>query len=252
MDRPGKALDVAATAQAAVNRLWSERESLAWLVIGAAFVNGLLDWLTNVPAIQANSEAWVYLLGALQVLVYTVLAVRLHRLVLGVTDPVQGVIRWSRRETRFLGWLLTVYFYLIVIFVAVASVAQFVSAFSSDLISGGWAFIGFMTLASLPAAYLFVRLSVLLPATAIDQKRNMAWAWSLTAGNGWRLVLMLWAVPMILSVLTPDLESVSLVGFMGLSLAVGALTALEIALLSIAFQVMGGLTELQEVVQGAE
>ena len=43
--------------------------------------------------------------------------------------------------------------------------------------------------AFLPASYFATRLSLVLPAMATDRRRSLGRAWSLSAGNGWRLVL---------------------------------------------------------------
>ena len=238
-----------------MNQLWAERKAVAWLLILAGFVNGLLNW-GGAIFLESHGIGWSYVLAVLQVLVYTVLAVRVHRLVLGVPNPIQGIVRWSRRETKFLGWLV-VYFYFVLIMVAFGMVAFGVVA---DIVGAllpsandSWGMtLGLAALVSLPAAYLPARLSVLLPAIAIDQKRNLAWAWSLTEGNGWRLVLILWVLPTLVSSLLPDVEMSGLIDSTAWSLFFGVSTAIQIALLSVAFKGVGGFTELQEAVPSSE
>lgn len=246
-------LGVVDTITTAVNQLWAERKTLARLLILAGFVNGLLDW-GLATLVESHGWGWYYVLAVLHTLVYTVLAVRVHRLVLGVPNPIQGIVRWSGRETKFLGWLVVVYFYFFLIMVAFGVVASVVAGIVGVLPSANdsWGMALGVVLVSLPAAYLLARLSVLLPAIAIDQKRNLAWAWSLTEGNGWRLVLILWVLPMLVSALLPEVEMSGLIESTAWSLFLGVSTAIQIALLSVAFKGVGGFTELQEAVPSAE
>lgn len=241
-------LPVFSTIKSAANRLWDARKSLFWLLVIAGLANGFLDWIAFV--LFENNTGKSFLASAAKVLVYTVLAVRVHRLVLGAENSAQEFVRWTSRETRFLGWLLVVYCYLVLVFAAPALLMGIVGVMALVPRDGWWmTLVAF--LAFLPAAYLFVRLSVLLPATAIDQRRTIAWAWALTEGNGWRLVIVLWLVPMLLSTLTPVLEASSLLGWLAWDLLIAVLTAFEIAILSVAFNSLGGFYEEQEALAAA-
>jgi len=244
-------LGVMDTITAAVNQLWAERKIVAWLLILVGFVGGLLDWGFS-KVLGDNENGWLYVLAVINTMIYTVLAVRVHRLVLGVENPVQGVVRWTRRETKFLGWLVVVYFYyfflVAVAFGVVAGIIGTLLPFEVD----AWLVATLAALVLLPAAYLSARLSVLLPAIAIDQKRNLAWAWALTEGNGWRLVWLLWVLPILVSALLPDAERTSFIESAALGLFFGVFTAIQIALLSVAFKGMGGFTELEEAIPSAE
>jgi hypothetical protein len=242
-------LPVVSTIKSAANRLWDARQSLFWLLVIAGLANGLLDWVAFV--LFENNTSKSFLALAAQALVYTVLAVRVHRLVLGAENAEQGLVRWTGRETRFLGWLLVVYCYVVLIFALPALLVGVVGVMARMPQDGGGWMALFAFLASLPAAYLFVRLSVLLPATAIDQRRTIAWAWALTEGNGWRLVIVLWLVPMLLSTPMSVLEASSLLGWLARDLFVVVLTSFEIAILSVAFKSLGGFYEEQEALAAA-
>lgn len=241
-------LPVVSTIKSAANRLWDARTSLFWLLVLAGLANGFLNWIAFASSENITSKS--FLAGAAQVLVYTVLAVRVHRLVLCAENAGQGLVRWTGRETRFLGWLVIVYFYLVLIFALLALLVGAVGAIA-HLPEAGWWWGTLMFIASLPAAYLFVRLSILLPATAVDQRRTIAWAWALTEGNGWRLVIVLWLVPMLLSTLMPVLEVSSLLGWLAWDLFMAVLTSFEIAILSAAFKSLGGFYEEQEALAAA-
>jgi hypothetical protein len=54
-------------------------------------------------------------------------------------------------------------------------------------------------LAFVITAYVAARFSVVLPATAIDDKVTLRWAWQQSARNGWRLAVLVGAFPWALS-----------------------------------------------------
>lgn len=249
MEEATNSLPVVSTIRSAANRLWDARKSLFQLLVLAGLVNGFLNWM--LFASSENYTSTSFLADAAKVLVYTVLAVRVHRLVLGAENSGLGLVRWTSRETRFLGWLLVVYCCVVLIFAVLALLMGVLGAMASMPQAGWWWMAPLMFIAALPAAFLFVRLSVLLPATAVDQRRTIAWAWALTEGNGWRLVLVLCLVPMLLATLMPVFEVSSLLGWVTLGLLLAVLTAFEIAILSVAFKSLGGLCEDQEALVAA-
>jgi hypothetical protein len=53
--------------------------------------------------------------------------------------------------------------------------------------------------AIIASSYVFARLSLLLPSTALDLGMSPRMAWQRSAGNGWRLTLTVGAFPWILS-----------------------------------------------------
>lgn len=99
--------------------------------------------------------------------------------------------------------------------------------------SAQWAF----QVSQVASFYLMARLCVIFPATALDQNVNLRWAWNLTRKNGWRLVLVVGALPWILSHMVDfvyrgdatTLEAIALT-FLGT-----ALFAVEISAVSLAY-----------------
>ena len=238
-------LPLADTIKLATITLWEEKSALFKLVAVMALVTTLLEWVA-AEMLARDSSGWLFMLGALRVGVYTCLAVMVHRLVLRA-DIAENLkfpfFRWTKRETRFLGWLVVVYFYLTLVFVAVGVVSGALGGllpWADSTQAWVWQFI--FVLISLPAAYLFVRLSVLLPATAVDQKPDMAWAWTLTEGNGWRLVALMWLFPMLVSRFIPEIAIETHLVQGVWNFVLGMITAIEISVLSIAFKTMGGLS----------
>lgn len=232
-------LQLSETVKAAVMQLWAERILILKMLVLAGLANGLLTWAFST--MDAEEElGWIYVLAP-QILIYTLLAVRVHRIVLAGGGGKQNWLRWTWRETRFLGWLVVVYFYwtlMLVPVIAGVGVASDFKLFSQ----GVWLDALAITLATVPGAYVFVRLAFLLPATAMDQKRNLQWAWELSKGNGWRLVALLWIFPMFISLVLPNWEPSNPFYFVAWEMAYGVVTVFEIAFLSVAFKTLGGLS----------
>lgn len=227
------------TVKTAVMHLWAERLLITKMLVLAGLANGLLAWISS-SMVEDEKFEWFYVLAIPQILVYTLLAVRVHRMVLTGGGANQDWLRWTRRETRFLGWLVVVYFYWTLILVPIVAGVGVASDFK--LVSQGvWVDALAITLATVPGAYVFVRLAFLLPATAVDQKHNLRWAWELSKGNGWRLVALLWVFPMFISLVLPNWEPNNPVYFVAWEMAYGVVTVLEIAFLSVAFKTLGGM-----------
>lgn len=240
MGRVATSLRLSDTVKTAVLHLWAERTLIAKMLVLAGLANGFLTWISS-SMVEEEEFEWFYLLALPQILVYTLLAVRVHRIVLAGRDAKQDWFRWTWRETRFLGWLVLVYLFWTLFFLPIVVGVGVASDFT--LVSQGvwWDSLA-ITLATLPGAYVFVRLAFLLPATAVDQKRNLRWAWELSKGNGWRLVSLLWLLPMFISLIAPDWESRNPACFVAGELAYGVVTVLEIAFLSVAFKSLGGMS----------
>lgn len=94
----------------------------------------------------------------------------------------------------------------------------------------------------MPAAYICARFSLLLPAIALDRKSNLAWAWALTKGNGLKLATLLWVLPFVFSLLYSGWQTESPVMYLALNLVLSTLTAFEVALLSVAFKALDGMS----------
>lgn len=219
------------TAKFAAKHTWKNRIAIGKLIILAGLVNGLVAWLMVNEALAV----WVYMLFAGGV--YTLLAVNVHRLVL-TADTKLVLYPWTWRETRFLGWFLLIYSFFGVLFV----LAMAVIALPSGHVlfqNGGWTDELLAVLVTLPGGYLVVRLSPLLPATAIDRRPQMTWAWKLTEGNGWRLLALLWFLPMLItSVVSGAVDTPALFVIGHILISVG--TAFEVALLSSVFNKLVG------------
>ena len=130
---------------------------------------------------------------------FTVFAVTCHRLILLGDDsvPWYGLSKWSKRESRFIGWSLLGW-------LALAAISMLVMFFSLGLAGSSlqslpvtWVeYAAYFVM--IPGVYVVARFSILLPATAVDQRHDLTWAWETTERNGWRLVLVVGTLPFVL------------------------------------------------------
>jgi hypothetical protein len=219
---------------------WNRKEFFRALVFPLALLATLmLSWYFT-DALLANFVK--FLLCVAYAALFTLFAVACHRLVL--LDPVavarNPVPSWSRRESLFLGWLIGAWLLYLVTFLVILTIAVnalgivFEGFRASPAESFGW----LEATAKMPAFYVFARLSPLFPATAVDRKVDLQWAWRLTRGNGLRLMVIVGFLPWALSYLPPLLyrsEATALETVL-LTVAGIGLFAIEIAALSISYR----------------
>ena len=202
-------LPVIGIIQAALQFVRDRKIRLVRALFIPAIAITLLEFVLSWSSANSNDPSFyrTVLLGWLSFFIYlapyVLFAITCHRLVLignsGVGE--YGNLRWSRREWHFLGWIL-----VISIVSALCSMVINLPVLShtlSEVESGASAepsqWPGFLaTLAYLPVLYVFSRLSVVYPATALDRQVDMKWAWALTAYNGWRLTLIIGLLPWLL------------------------------------------------------
>lgn len=168
------------------------------------YVPQFINWLAlSVDFLFRFQILLGWLSFLIQMLPYILFAITCHRLAL-IGDhsvPTYGLLTWTQRESRYLGWLIVIT--LICMLISYVINSYFVSQMVNDLEAGAspeslqssWRF---TYLAYIPILYVFSRLSVLYPAIALDQQINAQWAWQATARNGWRLTLIVGVLPWIL------------------------------------------------------
>lgn len=226
-------LSVLDTIKFATEQIWTNRVAISKLIVFSGLVNGFIAWLV---VNQADSSVTVWVYAFLAGGVYTLLAVNVHRLILKANNRVV-LYPWTWRETRFMGWLALIYFYFGLLFVLGVAVIALPSGYVLFQ-NGGWTDELLWALVTLPGGYLVVRLSLLLPATALDRRHRMAWAWKHTEGNGWRLLALLWLLSMLISNAIPDMASDVSALFVVWHIIIATGTTLEIALLSAVFNTL--------------
>jgi hypothetical protein len=222
---------------------WRQRRAFARaLAIPLVLLATLtLSWYVGTRHLQ-DPPKWFGLFLILYVAygaLFSVFAVTCHRLVLLDTASVASrfVPRWSRRETRFLFFLAAVS-----ILCTVAVIAPYILVLT---LLGPW--LGSSTeswpswvslVIIVPVYYLFARLCLVFPATAIDRKVDLKWTWRLTRGNGWRLFVVVGVLPLLISKTTELFYRVNATVFetVILTLLGIALFAVEIAALSLSYR----------------
>ena len=218
---------------------WRRRSDFAWaLAVPLALLAGLsLAWYFAEALLRQVQGWWLFVLyWGVFAAFFTLFAVTCHRLVLLPSGRVRGIQspRWSARESRFLFWVITLW----IVYLVVWWVGMLVSAnlLPNDQVAGWLKVIE--SLASVPALYLIARLSLVFPATAIDQPAGLRWAWRASRGNGWRLVVVVTVLPWLVSHLVGLLyrDEATAAEIVLLTVFGTALFALEIAALSVAYR----------------
>lgn len=192
-------------------------------------------------------------LGPMSVLIWTVifvpvsaiLAITCHRFILlgDESVPKYGLASWSSRETRFVGWTLGAALCagLIGFIVSIpASILMMALLVKSQTPPEPWIISAGIMLVMIPSSYTFARLSVLLPATAVDERPSLTWARRLTKGNGWRLFLVVGVLPQALWLGPRLLLGHSVIADLSIYAAGCVLSVIQIAALSLSYQHLTG------------
>jgi len=231
-------LDVAKVVYGAFMLPWWNRRAFgrALAIPLVLLVTLTLSWYYGGKYLPKPSNwALCFVWGAL----FSVFAVTCHRLVLldAASVASRPVPRWSWRETRFFYWLVGIWLICWGAGIAAMTLILNLAIMAMGPPSDGL-FSEAQYLASVPAYYLFARLSPVFPATAIDRTVNLRWAWRLTQGNGWRLFLIVAVLPWVISEIVALLYrgNATAVETVVLTFAGSALFAVEIAALSLSYR----------------
>ncbi len=157
--------------------------------------SGLVTILPTLVDPVDGSLWWKLASMVLTGIIGVVYATSCHRILLAGDRslPNQYGIYWTSRETRFAGWSIAIgllAFPLVLLLVPLLMITLV-----SDLQERVSWLVSLFVYA--PAAYVISRASLVLPATAIDQRPSLEDSWSLSKDNGWRLTVVL-AVPGLL------------------------------------------------------
>lgn len=227
----GGTLPLSGVIKETLSVVWDKRLGLfqALILVSMALVGLEYLWATEPGYFSSMFYIIPY------VILFTLFAVTCHRIVLlGNTEvPKYGILSWSKRETRFLGWTIVGYlfFTLITMFVGVFVIPIITPNSSTELTY-------VISLAILvPGGYVLSRLSILFPATAVDERPNLKWAWNITSGNGWKLFLIVALLPQLVSAIYIFVDwPVHLIIQFAIGLLTYALVAIEIAALSVSYR----------------
>lgn len=234
-------LNIAKVLLGAVLIPWHQRcaFSRALAVPMAFYVALVFAWQLTDDALPSWFK-WVA--GAGHMGLFVVIAVACHRIVLLSPPPATGwrMPAWTRRELLFAFWFVVVWFSVwIIVTLPVSMVTSFLLSLA------GWAGIFhadnkhfFEYAINIVYWYFIARMSLLFPAIAIDAPFNFVNAWRQSKGNGWRLFVVVGALPYCLSQAAGLLyrEGATYVEMILLGMLGVILVAIEIAAISISYQ----------------
>jgi hypothetical protein len=210
----------------------------------ALFAVAPLQTPEDIKAMTGMQTMAVILVGLLQMAFYTMFAVAWHRRCLRPEEQttILTALKWDGRKTRFLLRFILISLVAavgalpIIIIASIVGFAVSAGLATADKASG----FGALLLNVFPFVLFFVvfviqtRLSLLLPATAIDQKLTLMETWVMGRGNTWNLVaiLLLAAAPAMVIVILVNSAAIAIAYATGLG---GTLTFVFVAQLAINF-----------------
>ena len=214
----------------------------------------LLMLIDHFVGYITHELSWLTLL-LLYAVPLTLIAVPCHRLVLIGDDVASyrfGIPMWSWRETCFLGWSLLVSLCMYVLPMLAMGIFRHSFWVSTDL-SNYMFIVAFPIYAGIIVIVLFIpylsaRCSLILPATAIDQRTTFAAAWNLATDNGWRLTIVISILPLgfcIFGALFPY-DSDSMILSIVVSIISYPLMIIEITTLSLAYKFLSKFSAKKE------
>jgi hypothetical protein len=156
----------------------------------------------------------------LGMLIFSFFAVACHRSILIGEHSVSrfGIPGWPHREFRFFLWLIFIYTIATMFMFLASEVAvrltDFIDSFHGEgspkvsvkLLGGRLDFFPLVLLGLIPFGYIIGRLSLLLPAIAVDVQASLRSAWSQSKGNGWRMALLVGWIPTLFLLLESTLS----------------------------------------------
>jgi len=243
---------------------WNRRQHFLPLLALPVALTTLL-YLGDFWFLSDTPRSLAMLLQIPNFLIFSFFAVACHRSILIGEHSVSRycIPSWPRREFRFFFWLIVIYiiggmFWLFASEVVERFVGEELKELrvslsgSKSMILFPWTLLGLM-----PCGYLIGRLSLLLPAIAVDDQASLRSAWSQSKGNGWRMALLVGWMPILIHVLELttatyfDLYLGSQFTSYGLGVYVGLFTVsqafvrytfftIEVAILSLSFLKLSG------------
>ncbi len=188
-----------------------------------------------------------FLLYGLYFLVYCYYAVTCHRIIL-LDEKHSGIVipRLSFRLLRFFGWfiLLTIMFGIFVIPFFLLYNFSII-----DFIDSTYIKVGLYYSATVPALYIFGRLSLLFPAIALDERPVANRSWDATKHNGWRMFVVVGILPIVFPIVQRLVmsEESSVAEDIALMLLYLFFLIIEVAALSLSYKYL--VLEPEEVVE---
>ena len=151
----------------------------------------------NESAGNSDLSAPLLILMALSTFTFILASVKFHRIFLlnEVTSSLYS--RWTLVESRFLMRWIVITLYMAIIMIPFLIIQLTLLTLNMED-PGPYLMEILIPLMMIPMHYFIIRLSLVLPATAIGEKENsIIWSWKLSKGNSIRLFLLLGTLPLM-------------------------------------------------------
>ena len=168
---------------------------------------------------------------------YIIFATNCHRLFLQKKVP-NGIIetlKWNKRNTNF---LLTSIALAISLAVCIVPMIFISIVIFKDVALNQLYFYTVTAILMLPIGYVFSRLSLVLPATAIGMDNSWSTSWEISKGYGWSLCFLVTIFPLLTGFVIDAISSSSMVARILTSMLSIVLLFYEISILSNSWKVL--------------
>lgn len=212
--------------------------------VGAPFIVFVLIWFSILHTLNTGAGIQSPLLFVVFFLVFAATSimamVNFHRVFLLDESTISQTrpLRFSGRELRFLGWWIVVGTCALIISILIAMFAiPLLVSFQISTDNSPILMSVIELISMFPVCYVIARLSLLFPATALDRRPDLGWAWATSKGNSIRLTFLVGIIPLVTSEildLIPPFESIFYSVFIGIIWSL--VVVVEIGLLSLSYR----------------
>lgn len=204
-------LPIVSTLGESVLRLSRDKVTIGFLVTPWLIVLLILDALWSRFVTETTTTEILYMY--VEMVPISFMAINIHRIIIIGKNavPQYGIRRWTMRETRFLGWWIVANFYMTAMGIAVATIGLGIAGLADPKVGKvyGLILLPFAGLGMFLGWILFVRLLLLLPATAVDRREHMGWALAASKGNSIRLGILTGTLPVIYLITAVVISSIT-------------------------------------------
>nr|WDE41606.1 hypothetical protein [uncultured bacterium] len=204
-------------------------ESLKYPLLGIITLS-----LLNFEKVESFTIQLVIFL-ILSTYLYILITIKCHRIAL-LDEGELGLLQaftWNSRCTNFLIATILLSFALgLLTLPTIMLLSFFFGVITNDNIN----FTYLMIIATVPAGYIFARLSLIFPAIATDRDKSFRYAWKLSKGNGWQLFFIVLLFPWLANSATGFLSNEHLFTKMILSIFGVLVLIFEVMILSKSYQ----------------
>ncbi|ASP40495.1 hypothetical protein CHH28_18280 [Bacterioplanes sanyensis] len=237
----------------AASLLWQKRTQVMRMFLPVLLLLAAIDWLSQAmypvveDAVVFQPSQLIFMLASLFISI--LMATACHRFTLLPQDRwhANALHGFRRDEWRYL--LRSIVIGLVVVLLAISIAGIGIALLGKDAVL----LVGVVT--AMLALYVMSRLAITLPAIALGQHSPLKQAWELSRGNGSRLVLVVFLIPMLLGspfMLLLVLDSgVGVLSYLA-SFGIYITSLISLVMLSLAYQFLCDLNDVDALQEPAE